>query len=143
MRRARKRVLSAAAALGLSAVAALACNQILGVSDNATSGDGAVVATPTAGACEQDSDCPSIGCYVGQCDDYVHVCRYGLCKGRGDVCQRATCTNNTCSQTKTPYNFESNAIAVDGVTLACGGDPKLCMVAMYPFVILGTTKGLQ
>ncbi len=136
--------------VGLSALATPAifsCNAILGVSDNAALRDAGstrdgVVVGPN-GACQQDTDCPAIGCYLGQCDDEVHVCRYGLCRGRSDICQRGTCTGNVCSQSRIPYNFESSEIAIDGISLGCGGDPTSCTVAVYPYVIVGATNGLQ
>jgi hypothetical protein len=137
--------LSRGVVVGLLALAAFACNAILGVSDNpTTTGDGGtiVLAGPN-GACQKDSDCPSIGCYLGQCDDDLHICRYGLCRGRGDVCQRGTCMASTCSTSRTPYTFESSGIAINGVSLGCSGDPATCTTAIYPYVFVGTTNGVQ
>ena len=126
------------------ATAIAGCNNVLGIHDKHLPTGGSNPATGPGDQCQADSDCPNVGCYAGQCDDTLHVCRYALCHGRADVCQQGTCVNGTsCSQSTVQYTFRSATIGLADTTLACGGDPSVCMAAVYPFVLVGTSNGAQ
>ncbi len=136
---------SCAVAACIAIAAAVAgCNNVLGIHDRQLPTGGSNPATGPGDQCQEDSDCPTVGCYVGQCDDQLHVCRYSLCRGRGDVCQQGTCVGGTsCSQSTVQYTFRSVTIGLPDATLGCGGDPSVCVAAVYPFVLVGTSNGAQ
>jgi hypothetical protein len=145
MTRARRTWAWVACVCTLAVGAVAGCDAVLGIKDKQlpTGGPNNPLTGP-GDQCAQDSDCPATGCYLGQCDDALHVCRYSLCRGRGDVCQQAACQGGTtCSQSKIQYAFQSSTIALPDATLGCGGDPSVCVASVYPFVLVGTTSGMQ
>jgi hypothetical protein len=93
-----------------------------------------------ATTCTKDTDCSSTDpCLVARCDIPRSTCVYDICPTKGTTCSAATCTMGKCGAA-TPYKFASaTKIAVpSGLSCAVGK----CIVAVHPFVFLGTNEGV-
>ncbi len=140
-----------ALAIPLAAIAAVACNAILGIEegspkpppeDAAPPSDAATEPETTAGSsrCTVDADCiaPN-GCYRGRCDTVLGACAYSFCETRDKACSAGTCdlATLTCGNDR-DYGFQTTSYPL-GVALGCKASPQACVAAAFPFLFVGTT----
>jgi hypothetical protein len=93
-----------------------------------------------ATACTKDTDCSTTDpCLVARCDIPRSECVYDICATKGTTCSAAVCTAGKCGAA-TAYKFASaTKISVpSGLSCAVGK----CIVAVHPFVFLGTNEGV-
>jgi hypothetical protein len=102
-------------------------------------GDAGADAGPTT-SCTKDADCVSTDpCLVGRCDLPRSECVFDICPTKGTTCSAAICSNDTCGAA-TPYKFASATKISVPSGLSCA--PGKCIVAVHPFVFLGTNEGV-
>ena len=104
--------------------------------------DGPPPIMPEGGVCTKDDDCtgPSDMCVKPHCDVPRKACVV-------DVCNPAACTTSACDPTartcappKT-HKFLAAQFPV-GAGIGCGGNPRTCFAAVWPYVIVGTPNGV-
>jgi hypothetical protein len=137
--------------LALALALTAGCNAILGVDEQGLRPpieDAGVRESgpPRNDRCVTDADCmPPNGCYTPRCDTVLGACVYTICESKLRACRASRCAPGplTCDpNAERDYAFKTTGFNVPDVSLGCLGDPSACVVAVHPFLFVGTKSGV-
>lgn len=137
-----------AVVIALSALAG--CNAILGIEEQGVrpvvEDAGSETLEPPSDRCSTDAECkPPNGCYTARCDTVLGACVYSICESKTRACRAGRCIDATSScdpNAERDYSFKTTGFNVPDVALGCLLDPTACVVAVHPFLFVGTKSGV-
>ncbi len=135
--------------LAVALVVTAGCNAILGIDEQGArpveEDAGREAGPPRNDRCTTDANCvPPNGCYSARCDTVLGACVYTICESKQRACRASRCleASSTCDpNAERDYGFKTTGFSVPDVTLGCVLDPGACVVAVHPFLFVGTRSG--
>jgi hypothetical protein len=133
----------------LALVVTAGCNALLGIDEQGlrppVEDAGSDVVRVRNDRCVTDAECvPPNGCYSARCDTVLGACVYTVCESRARACRASRCLESSLQcdpNAERDYAFKTTGYSVPDVTLGCVLDPSACVVAVHPFVFVGTKSG--